>query len=124
MTNPAPTQASSKTVSSITIPFLQVVLNLDPAFQRNKHDELFYPFGEAGHRARDFYGDPYVSGPYAPPANGGRSTPRRRHHRRKNREAGEWRARPGLGKRIATQRPDGPGATLRNRRRLIFGRLT
>jgi hypothetical protein len=38
---------------------------MEPEWQRNKHNELFYPFGEAGHRARDFYGDPYVSGPYA-----------------------------------------------------------
>jgi hypothetical protein len=45
---------------------LQVVLSLDPTFERDKHDELFYPFGEAGHRARDFYGDPYTSGAYAP----------------------------------------------------------
>ena len=67
---PPPTQASSKTVTSIAIPFLQVVLNLDPAFERDKHDELFYPFGEAGHRARNFYGDPYASGPYAPPLPG------------------------------------------------------
>jgi hypothetical protein len=42
------------------------VLDLDPTFERDKHDEIFYPFGEAGHRARNFYGDPYV----APPASG------------------------------------------------------
>jgi hypothetical protein len=63
---PPPTQASSKTVTSIAIPFLQVVMDLDPTFQRDKHNELFYAFGEAGHRARNFYGDPYTSGAYAP----------------------------------------------------------
>ena len=73
---PPPTQASSRTVTSIEIPFLRVVLDLDPTFERDKHDELMYPFGEAGHRARDFYGDPYVSGAYAPtppapPVSGG-----------------------------------------------------
>jgi len=71
MTNPAPpTQASSRTVTSIAIPFLRVVLDLEPTFERDKHDELMYPFGEAGHRARNFYGDPYVLGPYAPPVSG------------------------------------------------------
>lgn len=68
MITPPPTQQSSKTVSSIAIPFLQVVISLEPEFERNKHDELFYAFGEAGHRARNFYGDPYTSGPYAPPS--------------------------------------------------------
>ena len=67
---PPPTQASSRTVTSIAIPFLRVVLDLDPTFERDKHDELFYPFGEAGHRARNFYGDRYVSGAYAPPPLG------------------------------------------------------
>lgn len=67
---PPPTQASSRTVTSIQIPFLRVVLDLDPTFERDKHDELFYPFGEAGHRARNFYADPYVSGAYAPPISG------------------------------------------------------
>jgi hypothetical protein len=43
---------------------------MDPTFQRDKHRELQYPFGEAGHRARDFYGDPYASGAYAPPPPG------------------------------------------------------
>jgi hypothetical protein len=70
MAAPPPTQASSRTVTSIAIPFLRVVLDLDPTFERDKHDELMYPFGEAGHRARNFYGDPYVSGAYAPPVNG------------------------------------------------------
>jgi hypothetical protein len=65
MSSPAaPTQASSKTVTSIEIPFLRMVLDLEPTFERDKHNELFYPFGEAGHRARNFYGDPYVSGAY------------------------------------------------------------
>lgn len=67
---PPPTQASSRTVTSIAVPFLRFVLDIDPTFERDKHDELFYPFGEAGHRARDFYGDPYVSGAYAPPPIG------------------------------------------------------
>lgn len=71
MANPAPpTQASSRTVTSISIPFLRVVLDLEPTFQRDKHDEIFYPFGEAGHRARNFYGDPYASGAYALPISG------------------------------------------------------
>jgi hypothetical protein len=67
---PPPTQASSKTVTSIEVPFLRVVLDLDPTFERDKHNEIFYPFGEAGHRARNFYGDPYVSGAYAPALGG------------------------------------------------------
>jgi hypothetical protein len=60
-----PAQASAKTVTSIEIPFLRIVLDLEPTFERDKHNELFYPFGEAGHRARNFYGDPYTSGAYA-----------------------------------------------------------
>ena len=64
---PPPTQASSRTVSSISLPFLREVLDFDPTFERDKHNELFYPFGEAGHNARNFYGDPYTSGAYTPP---------------------------------------------------------
>jgi hypothetical protein len=65
-TKPPKTQASSKTVASIEISWDSVIDSLDPEFEREKHDELFYDFGEAGHRARNFYGDPYTSGAYAP----------------------------------------------------------
>ena len=67
---PTPTQQNSKTVTSIAIPWLRVVLNADPNFEKEKHDELQYPFGENGHRARNFYADPYISGAYAPPVPG------------------------------------------------------
>lgn len=62
--SPIPNAQNSKTVSSTAIPFYATVRSLDPEFEREKHDSLTYPFGEAGHQARDFYADLYQQWPY------------------------------------------------------------
>jgi hypothetical protein len=54
-------------VTTVQVPWLALVLGVDPEFQREKHHELFYTFQSFG-RTRHFYADPYQSGAYAPPA--------------------------------------------------------
>jgi hypothetical protein len=58
-------------VTTISLPWLSIVLSADPEFERQKHHELFYEFQSFG-RTRRFYNDPSKSGAYngnnTPPA--------------------------------------------------------
>jgi len=60
--NPSP----DVTVSNFEFTWYEVVTAADPDFEHERHHELFYDYGSSGHRARNFYGDPTTSGPYAP----------------------------------------------------------
>jgi hypothetical protein len=48
-------------VATIQIPFLALITQVDPDWNRFKHWDVVYQFTR-----RDFYEDPYVSGPYNP----------------------------------------------------------
>src|SRR5208337_564401 len=51
-------------VTTISVPFVSAVLSVDPEHYRKLHDSCFYPFGEAGHKARNFYADSFSAWPY------------------------------------------------------------
>lgn len=53
----------STKVRNIDWPWLRVVTDADPDFQRGKHNELEYDFAVPG---RKFYADPYKRGAYGP----------------------------------------------------------
>lgn len=57
---------SGNTVSNVSFPWYEVVIQADPELERERHDELFYDFATSGHKARNFYGDPTASGAYGP----------------------------------------------------------
>lgn len=62
-------KVSEQAVTSIEYPWYQIVIRADPDLEYERHHELFYPYAQSGHRARNFYGDPTTSGAYAPVAD-------------------------------------------------------
>jgi len=56
----APVYRPPTKVTTIEIPFLAIVTQIDPSFNRYKHYELQYEFTR-----RVFFADPYKTGPYS-----------------------------------------------------------